>query len=29
MLKDSPNLSFEVMSGRYKFDEMDPAKIDD
>jgi structural maintenance of chromosome 2 len=29
MLKDSPNLNFEVMSGRYKFDEMDPVKIED
>ena len=29
MLKESPNLNFEVMSGRYKFDEMDPAKIED
>ena len=29
MLKDSPNLNFEVMSGRYKFDEMDPTKIEE
>jgi len=28
MLKENPNLNFEVVSGRYKFDEMDPNKIE-
>lgn len=28
MLKENPNLSFEVVSGRYKFEEMDPNKIE-
>lgn len=28
MLKENPNLNFEVVSGRYKFEEMDPNKIE-
>jgi len=28
MLKENPNLNFEVVSGRYKFDEIDPNKIE-
>lgn len=28
MLRENPNLNFEVASGRYKFEEMDPNKID-
>lgn len=28
MLKDNPNLQFEVNSGKYKFDEIDPNKIE-
>lgn len=29
MLKESPNLNFEVASGRYKFEEIDPNKVDE